>query len=367
MAIFDIVFEGGGAKGTGFVGALDALFAAGHRHRRLIGTSAGAITATLLGAGYSPAELLDAVNQKVPETGEPIFTSFLDAPQRTAFSQGTIDGSVTVDLLRRGHVPGMFEHTLVNGLLEIDLYRELFSFVECGGFYSGDAFLNWLRTRLQAKGINPDITWKDFARQTQADVSVVTSDVDDKEMVVLNHRTAPGARVAMSVRMSMSIPFVWREVIWDAAWGSYRGRGKTGHRFVDGGVLSNFPIHLIADADAEVVAIMGTTDPNGAGNLGLLLDEDSPVPGEAISDTRRPRLRTADRVSSLVDLMTGSSDAGAIRNHPDAVCRIPVGGYGTTEFRMSKARMDALIDSGRNAMRVYLGRPAPRVSAASGS
>jgi len=150
MAIFDMVFEGGGAKGTAFVGALDVLFVAGHKHRRLIGTSAGAITATLLGAGYSAAELLDAVNQKVPETGEPIFTSFLDAPQRADFNQGVIDNSVTVDLLRRAHVPGIFEQSVVKGLLDIDLYRELFSFVECGGFYSGDAFLTWLRARLQA-------------------------------------------------------------------------------------------------------------------------------------------------------------------------------------------------------------------------
>ena len=46
MATFDMVFEGGGAKGTAFVGALEVLFAAGHKHRRLVGTSAGAITAT---------------------------------------------------------------------------------------------------------------------------------------------------------------------------------------------------------------------------------------------------------------------------------------------------------------------------------
>ena len=45
MATFDIVFEGGGAKGTAFVGALEVLFGAGHKHRRLVGTSAGAITA----------------------------------------------------------------------------------------------------------------------------------------------------------------------------------------------------------------------------------------------------------------------------------------------------------------------------------
>ena len=44
MAEFDLVFEGGGAKGIVFVGALNALLAGGHSYRRLIGTSAGAIT-----------------------------------------------------------------------------------------------------------------------------------------------------------------------------------------------------------------------------------------------------------------------------------------------------------------------------------
>jgi len=34
MAKFDIVFEGGGAKGAAFAGALEVLFTAGHTHRR---------------------------------------------------------------------------------------------------------------------------------------------------------------------------------------------------------------------------------------------------------------------------------------------------------------------------------------------
>ncbi len=366
MPKFDIIFEGGGAKGTAFVGALEVFAAAGHEHRRLIGTSAGAITATLLGAGYSSAELLNAVSEKVPATGAPIFTTFMDPPTADDFSPEVVANSETVDLLNRAHLPGFGEKIIVNSLLNVDLYRELFSFNECGGFYAGDAFLTWFRAKLQAKGINPEITWRDFAAQTDSDVSVVTSDVDDQEMVVLNSRTAPAAPVATSVRMSMSIPFVWREMLWDAAWGTYRGRNKSGHRFVDGGVLSNFPIHLIADSDAEILELMGKTDPNGAGSLGLLLDEKIPVPGAGTSDTRRPRLRTADRVTRLVDTMMGSSDADGIRNHPAAVCRIPVGGYGTTEFRMSEARMGALIDSGRNAMRQYLTQLATRAKAATG-
>ena len=50
----------------------------------------------------------------------------------------------------------------------------------------------------------------------------------------------------------MSIPFVWREIVWDPGWGTYRGRAKSGHTFVDGGVLSNFPIRLIAESDEEI-------------------------------------------------------------------------------------------------------------------
>jgi NTE family protein len=79
MAAFDMVFEGGGAKGIAFVGALEAFVVAGHTPRRFIGTSAGAITATLLAAGFSPAELRAAVTERLPN-GKPRFSPFMDKP-----------------------------------------------------------------------------------------------------------------------------------------------------------------------------------------------------------------------------------------------------------------------------------------------
>lgn len=357
MSLYDLVFEGGGAKGSAFVGALEVLFAAGHKYRRVIGTSAGAITATLLGAGYSSQEMLDACNETVPGTTNPVFTTFMDAPLPSDFSSEVRDNSQTMDLFRRAPLPTFVEKSLLNMLLEIDLYRELFSFNECGGFYSGNAFLAWFRGKLQAKGIDPDITWKEFSIKTNSDVSVVTSDVTEQEMVVLNSRTAPDCPVAESVRMSMSIPFVWREMIWKDAWGQYRNRSKTNHIFVDGGVLSNFPLKLVVEKDDEVVELMGTTDPDAAGTIGLLLDESVDVPGAGKSDTRRPRLRTADRVTRLVDTMMGTSDMEVMRQYPKLICRIPVRGYGTTEFRMSQERMALLINSGRTAMTEYLNQP----------
>ena len=49
---YDMVFEGGGAKGMVFVGVLQELEALGHMPARLLGASAGAIMATFLAAGY---------------------------------------------------------------------------------------------------------------------------------------------------------------------------------------------------------------------------------------------------------------------------------------------------------------------------
>ena len=63
---------------------------------------------------------------------------------------------------------------------------------------------------------------------------------------------------------------------------------------------------------------------------------------------------TADRVTRLIDTMTGSSDAEIMRKYPNLICHLPVRGYGTTEFRMSQDRMNLLIDGGRKAMTAYL-------------
>ncbi len=368
MALYDLVFEGGGAKGMAFVGALEVFEKAGHTHRRIVGTSAGAITATLTGAGYSPEELFTECTKIDPATGNPIFATFMDAPKDGDFPQNIIDGCETMLLLQQAKVPFLkamegVERKIIEAMLHVELYRELFSFNECGGFYAGDAALNWIRQRLVQKGMAANITWADFAKATGKDVSVVTTDTTDKAMVVLNARTAPNVPVAESVRMSMSIPFVWREMIWKPEWGTYRVQDmkgnvtetvKAGNIFVDGGVLSNFPLRLIAESTPDVVAVMGQTDPDGAGNLGLYLDASVMVPGAAVSDTKPPRLRVAQRVTQLIDTLTDSSDLTVMRQYQAEICRLPVGGYGTTEFRMSAERQQLLIDSGKTAMQKYL-------------
>lgn len=224
---------------------------------------------------------------------------------------------------------------------------------ECGGFFAGREFLKWIQEKLAAKQIPPGSTLKQFAQKTRSDLSLVVTDTTGFEMLVLNERTAPD----WAVRMSMSIPFIWREVVWKAEWGRYRGRDITGHIMVDGGVLSNFPIRLIAASDPSTKEIMGDTDPAGAGNLGFLIDENLTVPG-APNQPQPPKLtgeiRTIQRVSRLVDTMTKSQDNMMIQDREKEICRVPAKGYGTTEFDMQGQRLEALIEGGRRAMTAHL-------------
>lgn len=351
MAQFDVVFEGGGAKGSAFVGALKALQQEGHTTRRLIGTSAGAITASLLAAGFSPDDMLAAVNEKLD--GKPRFSTFMDHPKGGDFSDAQMNASDTMKAFERLHLPLMAGHAVVKLLLDTPLYPTLFSIVECGGVFAGNAFLAWMKEKLATKGVPDGETLAGLFARTGVDLSVVTSDTTDVEMLVLNHRTAPNVPVAWAVRMSMSIPLVWREVVWQEAWGTYRGRTKAGNTMVDGGVLSNFPIRLIADAVPE---LMGDTDPNAALNLGLLLDEGLAIPGTnpTVPPVPVKELRVVQRLSRLMDTMMGAQDNDQIRARAGEVCRLPVKGYGTTEFDMADDKLHALVEGGRQAVLEHL-------------
>ena len=85
MTTYDLVFEGGGAKGVAFVGAIRALEEINFRAGRLLGTSAGAITATLLAVGYSADTILQLLTDQLP-TGESSFSTFSNSSSLSGFS-----------------------------------------------------------------------------------------------------------------------------------------------------------------------------------------------------------------------------------------------------------------------------------------
>ncbi len=103
---FDLVFEGGGAKGIAF---------------------AGAITASLMAAVYTSNEMLAAVNERLPN-GKPRFASFMDIPEK--FEAEDINNSLAYELFKKVDIPWIpewMEHkvdeAVLNQLMKMDVYR----------------------------------------------------------------------------------------------------------------------------------------------------------------------------------------------------------------------------------------------------
>jgi predicted acylesterase/phospholipase RssA len=375
---FDLVFEGGGAKGMVFVGALQEFIAQGHNLGRLLGTSAGAITATFLAAGYTPSEMLEALAEK-DETGRPVFAAFLGRPRPLTPEEAAASMTkATLDKIDFTFLPEIVEHQfdrLVLSLMGKDAFAHFFSFIERGGWFSADAFTNWLQRKLdqgnafgRARRFS-EMTLLDYYFATGTDLSLIAADTTDRRMLVLNHITAPLCPVVAAVRMSMSLPFVWQEVVWQQEWGLYLGISLTGHRIVDGGLLSNFPIELFISRDPHVTGIMGPT--TSAGVLGMLIDESLPVhnaPAEVHSADGLDlgALAVPGRIRDLVDTATQAHDKMIIDSFRDYVCRLPAKGYRTTEFDMTDQRREALVRAGREAMRRYFTRAAQQAAGREG-
>lgn len=364
---YDLVFEGGGAKGMVFVGAMQEFEARGHKTGRLLGTSAGAITATLLAAGYTSSEMLAALDEKLPD-GSSVFTSFM-APPGT-FDQATINQSIVRSFLRSINlplIPDMWEEklddSLTTTLANDKNFRHVFSLMEQGGWYSADNFLKWIESKLNTGKYGTKqrkfggMTLSEMFAATKTELSLVASDTTGQQMLVLNHITAPDCPVIWATRMSMSIPLLWQEVIWKPEWGKYNNRSISGNSIVDGGLLSNFPIELFLSDLKDVTRVMGEKVSEEV--LGFLIDEDLPVPdapglanhNNALNSISS--LATIQRISRLVDTTLSARDKMVVESYSNLVVRMPAKGYGTTEFDMTPERKNCLVRAGKQALIDY--------------
>jgi NTE family protein len=309
----DLVFEGGGVKGIGLAGAYAVLEDRDFAPKRVAGTSAGAITAALVAAGYTSAQL-DEIVLHLP------FADFKDERWLE-------------------HVP------LIGDELNILRHR---------GIYKGAFFQEWMAKRLGEKGITK------FGQLVEEDADepertyrlrVIASDVTHRRLLVLPDDAGhlgvdpDELEIAYAVRMSMSIPFFFEPVT--------HKNEQTGeeHLIVDGGMLSNFPVWLF-DSHGR--------DPRWP-TFGMLLVEPDPrkpigarLPG---SEHGIEAGSLIDYVKSLAHTMMEAHDRLYVEQANYArTIPIPTLGVATTEFDISAARVQALYDSGRKAASDFLDR-----------
>jgi NTE family protein len=226
----DLVLEGGGVKGIGLAGALVELERGGWVFPRVAGTSAGAIAASLVAA-------LNAA-------GRPL--SDLETILRT------------VDYKRFTERP--FVERALGGVADVG---ELLLHM---GLYDGDYLTTWLGDALTQLGITrfgqlrhddpgADATLSDSQRYT---LVVHAADLTRSKLVRLpwdlptyGVTDLDEELIVDAVRASMSIPFFFRPVQRKAKECTVDGVHYPEQKvtWVDGGLLSNFPVEVFDRAD----------------------------------------------------------------------------------------------------------------------
>ena len=310
----DLVFEGGGVKGIGLAGALQTLEERAYVPQNVAGTSAGAISAALLAAGYSADELREII---------------VSLDYRQFQDRGWED---KVPLIERS----------------LSLLLDL-------GLYEGERFYQWMREMLEAKGVRTfaDLVHPDYADDPRyrSRLQVIASDVTTHELLVLPRDAdkigiePDELDVALAVRMSMSIPIFFEPVRFEGP------KADRTHVIVDGGMLSNFPVWLFDCEDGE---------PPEWPTFGLLLVEPKPsVPLGARLPA--PKMTGSgpgaviDYVKALAQTMMEAHDRLYVEQANFArTIAIPTLGVGTTEFDLPRERAIALYDSGRWAAEKFL-------------
>ena len=297
----DLVCEGGGVKGIGLVGAVHELAVAGYHFPRVAGTSSGAIVSCLVAA--------------LQHAGEPL--------SRLDDIAAAIDFRKFQDSSWIGRVP------LVGGAL---------SLLSADGIYQGDYLEDFVAGALKDLGVE---TFGDLRtgeeRPAHAWSLVVTaSDLSRRQLVRIpwdlpSYGVDPDDfSVATAVRASAAIPYFFRPV---------RVSGAT---WVDGGLLSDFPVGLF-DRSASQSPRWPT--------FGVRLTAKPGIP-PATHPVHGP---IAIGVAALDTLFTGQ-DAAYI-NDPCTVRRtvfVPTDDASSLDFDMGSQRSELLYNNGVQAARDFL-------------
>lgn len=210
------VFEGGGIRGIGLAGAAAAVMDHGYRLTSVAGTSAGALVASLVAAGYDGDDLRREVSN-------------VDWPS-------LLDGGPEL------RVPMIGKHL---------------AFLRRGGLYAGDRLeVEWGRL-LALKDVRV------FGDLEPGSLRMVAVDLTHERGVILpegleDYGIQPERfSVARAARISSAVPFIFQpvEVI----------DGRTHHRslLADGALGSKFPVELVRQRDDTPIFGFRPSDRDG--------------------------------------------------------------------------------------------------------
>jgi NTE family protein len=307
----NLVLEGGGVRGFAYVGAMEVLDSLGilKNIERVGGTSAGAIQAMMLSVGYTPAEVLKAID---------------NLPLKQ-FNDGSFAGGIY-------RLPKKF------------------------GFYKGDKLTEWIEKLIVDKTGDTNITFLQLHQQKlqkhYKDLYMTGSDLSYRCLRVFSYETYPNMKIKDALRISFSIPLYFEPVMIDD--NGNVSTDKTDpklHLMVDGGLLSNYPLQIF-----DSPHYFDCKDTNGIcrnmETLGLLLEKPDQL------DYRTGSKNAPLQISSLRDYILAVFRTAIDRPNPDepGVSRtitLSDMGLGGRVRKLPQKTIDDLIESGKIGVRKF--------------
>lgn len=339
----NLVLSGGGIKGIAFVGAYEELEKRYRYFGNIAGVSAGAMIGALIGAGYTSRELIRILREfdfsilKI-RGGDCLNSSIAVRIRKLMEERSAVSDSDIEALLYMQDYPelqNMKRYKEDFRGIRGNFLSNLIAFSQENAFLDGELLERWIRQLLANKGIH---TFSDF-RGGIADkvnprgykVRMTAVDANTGKVIVLPDDIAlynidpDKFEVARAVRMSTSVPFVFRPCVLMKKENYYMNQ----HFIIDGGVLDNFPVWLIDSAQSNII--------------GLKLEGKEPK-----------ELQQAENL--LKKLLSSSHDTGVPKNsyNIDNIAHINTGSISFLDFDISPENMQFLYQQGKIATQKLL-------------
>lgn len=322
----NLAFQGGGIKTLAFQGALLTLEEYGilPQIQRVVGTSAGALVATLVSFRLSAQETNDLFNS----------VDFSKIPALMSVKE----------LL--WHPPKIIESQIDRVVANFDAARRLLSRY---GWYKTEHGYQFLQELIATQcGGNGRATFAEFRARGFRDLHVVVTNLSTRSVEVFCPDRTPHVAVADAVLISQAIPLYFESVQFD---GKRLGQGDY---YGDGGVLNNFPIHVF---DREQFAVANEWFINGINweTLGLRLYTPEDCPGQ-----KRPITSLSSYISHLMEALVDQQDVMFYNNQVDRWRSINISNccVAITDFHIKPTADDEtyqkLLAAGREGAQTYL-------------
>ena len=103
------------------------------------------------------------------------------------------------------------------------------------GMDTGDRLERLIHACLHVKGLSSELTFQEGRAICGSALRIVVTDLNDAIPVMFSPEDTPTYRIADAVRASMSVPLYFQPFVCPV----------TGHYYMDGAVVSNYPLHLL--------------------------------------------------------------------------------------------------------------------------